>query len=144
MHDNGGVVMIILFFREKGAQSGIELVVIIGILALAVLGVFGILAYKFGIAERENMFLLLEGVSNIVSSEVNLATQVDGDYYREFTLPDTIGKQDYEILRPNSKEMVFRNEKGEYVLFFESDIHGEIHKGSNIIKKTNGSISFNS
>jgi hypothetical protein len=128
---------------SKG-QSSFEFVAIIGILFLVVLGSFAFVQSRTYAVMQERYSGLLEGIANIIRSELDMAYDVKGDYYREFILPEVVEGANYSVnMTSNSQDIVLRIEDTEYVVFLNQNLTGSIKKGMNVIRKSGQNISIN-
>jgi hypothetical protein len=124
-------------------QSSFEFIAIVGILFLVVLGIFAFVQSRTYAVIQERNSGLLEGVGNIMRSELDMATSVQGEYYREFTLPESLEGFNYSIKLLGKKDVTIQMENSEYVVFLNSNVSGFVNKGLNIIRKSGSNISIN-
>jgi hypothetical protein len=66
----------------------------------------------------------VEGVGNIISQEISLAGQVRFGYTRKFSLPSTVGGEQYDLALANGQEFSVRRKFSgdDYVVFLPSQI----------------------
>jgi hypothetical protein len=133
----------LILLKNKKAQTAIEFVVLIGGLMLF-LSVF-ILMIQEGISDKltEKQNLLLKDTAFTIQEEINLASSATDGYTREFIVPEKIGERDYNLtIVENSIYLKTIDNKNSLALPIPP-ITGNIIKGSNMIKKVNGSLIIN-
>lgn len=132
-----------VFFNKK-AQSSLELAIILSILMLFTVAIFAFIQARMSSAIKERDNYLVQGIGDIISTEVNLALSVNGDYYREFNLPFSIEGKNYSIQTTGPSDIEITIEDSSQVVFLNTDVVGSFQQGKNIVKKTNDVITINS
>lgn len=129
--------------RNKKAQTGIELIIIIGALLFFV-SIFLLTVQenmKNKVYQREN--ILVKEIALTVQNEINLALQSTDGYYRKFELPQKAGTLDYEI-SIDSKMVYIKTTDNRYALTVPTaKVIGNVNITNNIIEKINGVIYIN-
>jgi len=128
------------YFR---GQSSFELISIIAILFMIVIAAFGFIQSRTNAVVSDKHARVLEGVANVIRSEIHLAKSVNADYYREFTLPTHIDNMNYSIIKAGESDIVLRIEDTNYVLLLDADFEGEVQKGVNVVRKIGSNITIN-
>ena len=129
--------------KNKKAQAGIELIIIIGA-ALFFASIFILIIQenmKDKMHRREN--IMLGEIALTVQNEIDLAAQSIDGYYRNFKLPEAVGNLDYEI-SIDSKMIYIRTINNRHALSVPvMDTIGDINITDNTIEKINGVIYIN-
>ena len=128
---------------SRRGQSSFEFLAIMGVLFLVVMGAFGFVQNRMYSVVKEKNDETMEGVANIIRSEFSLAASINGDYYRKFSLPQTVDGLNYTISLKGGSDVVISVEESNNVIFLNQNVTGTIVKGENYIKKVNGNISVN-
>jgi hypothetical protein len=131
------------FLKGVYGQSSFEFVMILGILFLIFVGAFSVVQGRMFTVTKERNAVVLEGLGNVIRSELDLAADVRGDYYREFVLPDVVEGVNYSIQVSGGKDVVLRIEDTEHVIFLNANMTGTLQKGVNVIRKVNNNITVN-
>jgi len=121
--------------KEWRAQGSIEFVIIISVLVLIILITTLIIQKQLANKRTQEVQLQLEEFGNIIENEIRSAKESSGDYSREFYLPEKIDDQHYNISMNPGSEITVTLAGTHYVIFIESNVLGDIHKGRNLIKK---------
>jgi hypothetical protein len=127
----------------RRGQGSFEFIILIGFLFFLLLGTFALVQGKMFTITREKNYASLEKVGNIINTEMTLASSVDGDYSRMFELPYELRQNNYSVYISGPAEISVMIDNYEYVVFLNSNISGEIHKGENLLKKKDGNITIN-
>ncbi|KYK25562.1 hypothetical protein AYK26_07810 [Euryarchaeota archaeon SM23-78] len=130
------------FSRKKRAQGSLEFVVISSVMFLVLTGLVTVIEGRMTGAYKERIYNRMEGLGNLIDTEIRLANSVQGDYSREFFLPPVIEGYNYTVGLINKKEVVIEVEGMEYYIFLDNNISGDIDKGTNTIAKQEDNISI--
>ena len=131
-----------IFLKKKTGQSSIEFVLIAGVMFFIFIGMFVVIQGRMAGAYKTRLYNSLEGLSNLVTTEVRLAESSQGDYSREFFLPEVIGGYNYSINIYDKTEVVITVENFDYVVFLDYNVSGDIGKRLNLIKNDKGNVSI--
>ena len=130
-------------FLNRKAQSSFELSIIVAILLLFTVSIFAIIQVRMSSAIKERNDYLVQGIGNVISTETDLANSINGDYYREFTLPFSVEGKNYTLEKTSESDVVITIEDSSQVLFLNKNVTGVFSHGKNVIRKINGVISVN-
>lgn len=131
-----------IFLKKKIGQSSIEFVLIAGVMFFIFIGMFVVIQGRMAGAYKTRLYNSLEGLSNLVTTEIRLAKSSQGDYSREFFLPEVIGGYNYSINIYDKTEIVITVEDFDYVVFLDYNVSGDIGKRGNLIKNDKGNVSI--
>ncbi len=122
----------------KRGQVSIEFLILIGVVFFTFLVFLGIILNNTKDLNKREELKRLDDLATKVQNELNLATSVKDGYIRQFTLPTTIDRKEYNITTSND------------LITFETraysrskripNITGSIQKGLNTITKSGGVI----
>ena len=135
--------MSLSFFHKKG-QGSFEFIMILAILAVVATGTMGVVQSKVSSVIKDRQDILLESTGNIVSGEILLAEEANGDYYRKFMLPYSLEGKNYTIGIPGPADIVLRDGDSAAVIFLNLNVTGSLQKGENVIRKVGDKIFLNS
>lgn len=128
---------------DKKSQSSIEFIIIVGAVLLSFVTVLAVLQKSLGektIEKRNFEFLEL---AMAVQNEMNLASKTSDGYQRSFTLPEKIEGFNYQI-RIIADSVYLNSTEAEYAVALPSpEVSGQLQKGSNTLRKINGTIYLN-
>lgn len=131
-----------IFLKKKKGQSSLEFVLIASIMFFVFIGMFIIIQGRIAGAYRTRLYDSLEDLGNLVSTEVRLAYSAEGDYSREFFLPEAIGGYNYSINIYNKTEIEINAEDINYLVFLDCNVSGGIGKRRNLIKNKDDNITI--
>lgn len=103
--------------------------------------VLGVVSTETAYINKKREIIIAEDIVTKVQKEINLAARVLDGYSREFTLPQKLGRKDYNISIVGN-EVILKTEKQDFWRVIPS-VAGNVTKGKNIINKTNGVIHLN-
>lgn len=121
------------------AQTAVEFAFLIGFMLLVFISFFFIIQEKIIRVTQEQDLVVLNEISNILYSEVQLAGQVNADYHRDFFLPTTAGV-DISLTDPREITVADTLNNVELVRFLNVEVKGRVHLGTNRIHKVDGYI----
>lgn len=129
-------------FNEK-SQTAIEFMILIGFVLFFFTVFFLAIGGNMSDKLREKKNLDIKDIALTVQDEINLALQSSDGYSRNFTLPEKIGNEDYDI--DIVGDMVYvRTVDNKYAIALPvANVTGNIRKNENTIKKENGEIKLN-
>ena len=115
----------------KRGQAAIEFMVFVGVAMLLLLVYVGISNHYLNVLYNEEKMTTADDFLQTMVNEFNVAGRVENGYFREITLPQKIGKYDYQIYigdginrlnqRGNKREIVVYSENREYVKLLSVD-----------------------
>lgn len=126
-----------LAFQEdkKKGQAAIEFAILLGFVLIGVSGLFILLASTLERYEINKDNAMMDQVINLVETEILFAESAEGNFEREFFLPQNLEGFTYEISLNDERELFIRYKELERVHFFTRDIHGQINLGYNLVVK---------
>lgn len=125
----------------KKAQGAIEFIIIFGSLLFFFIVFFAAIQSNTERKNAEKEGLILQNIALSVKEEINLAAGSSEGYYREFKTPENILGKDYEITIVGS--FIYTSMDNLGFAYKISDVNGSIQKGTNIIRKENGTVYLN-
>lgn len=129
---------------ERRAQSAVEFMILIGAALFFFLGFLFSVNLNSADKRAEQRNLIVKEIALTVQNEINLASESVDGYYRKFELPSNIAGLDYDI--NIIEDFVYVNTtNGKYALAFPIvNVSGNLQKGENSIRKSNGEVFLNS
>ena len=109
---------------------------------LVFMGMTMVIQGRITSAQKDRLYDALEGLGNVVNTEVRMAGSAPGYYVREFSLPEVIRGIDYSIDIYGNSEIVINAEELSYVVFLDHNITGSIGKRRNVIMKNETNITI--
>jgi len=125
----------------KKSQIVTEFMLFSGIALIAAIIFVSISLNQIKTLHETKEYLLLKDVALKIQNEISIASYVEEGYSREFELPKKINDRDYNISIVNNTLIVKTNTTPYFVEII--NITGNLNKGLNTIKKTNGIIYLN-
>lgn len=122
-------------------QVAIEFMVLVGFLLFMFAIISGIIASNTSDTFKRKEIIIGEDIATKVQKEINLAARVLDGYSRKFELPQKLANKDYDVLIMGN-EVIIHTEKNDFWRAIPSVV-GNITKGENTIRKTNGTIYLN-
>lgn len=129
------------FSQNKKAQTVVEFVIIFGFILFFFIVFFAAIQKNQNKKNVEKEALLVQNVALDVQDEINLAAEASDGYSRYFTVPGNILGKDYNITIIDSFIYVRTDERATSYRVF--NVTGQIQKGSNYIRKENGTVYLN-
>ena len=123
------------------SQAALEFLILVGIVLFIFTIMIGVVSSRTTDIYKKREAVIGEDIVTKVQKEVNLASRVLDGYTREFSIPQKIGKKNYSI-SITGNEVILSTEKEDFWKIIPSVV-GNITKGSNTIRKTNGVIYIN-
>ena len=126
---------------KNKSQGGMEFLIISGaVLFLFVIFFVAIQTSTEG-RNKEKELIIIQNLALSVQDEISLASESASGYQREFTIPQKISNQDYDITLVEGSVYI---KTGRNALSLQVDeVIGQIKKGINIIKNEQGKIYLN-
>jgi hypothetical protein len=127
--------------RNIKSQSSLEFLILTGFALVIFITVLALLSKNIYFMNKNKQDILGEDIATKIQKEVLLASNMEDGYKREFSIPSMLGNQDYTISIINNEVIL---QKGIQNFWKEiPSVSGNITKGNNIIRKTNGTIYLN-
>ncbi len=125
----------------KGGQGATEFAIIFGFVLFFFVVFFAAIQENQNRKNIEKDRIYLQNVAINVQKEISIASGSSDGYIREFTIPQTILGSDYFI---NNSQGYLQVELNNYWLVYDvQEVNGSVKKGTNIIKKENGTVFIN-
>jgi hypothetical protein len=130
--------------KKRLGQSSVEFVLISSLMFMVFLGMFVVIQGSMAGAYRDRLYAMMGQMSNLVSTEVRMAYNSQGDYSREFSLPPLLEGYTYTISIPDLSEISITAEEIDYVIFLDYNLSvgSNINIGKNLITKVDGNITI--
>lgn len=135
------------------SQSSVEFSLVISLVILGFTVFLIFLNERFDEMETQKSYNVLEDLGTVVKSEVELATLAESGYRRNFSLPSTVARRDFEIEYRNGTTLkanysIFsvkykESDISHYVFIMPPNITGDFEEGDNVIKKVNDTVVVN-
>jgi len=125
----------------KKAQGGIEFMIVFG--AMFFFFIIFLLVIQQNVSEKnlEKENVVATNIALGVRDEIALASTASEGYYREFKIPDNLLGKDYTIAIIDQRIFISAEKIG--ISYLLLNVTGNITKGTNMIKKQNGSVLLN-
>lgn len=128
---------------KKFAQSSIEFIILIGVVAFIFVMFLFVLRMNLSDEQEENRNLFVKELAITVQNEISLATNSIDGYYREFQLPSSLFGRPYTI-EFIAGLVYIHTDDNEYALSLPiSEVIGTPQTGINQIRKENGLVYLN-
>lgn len=128
-------------FRLSKSQVAMEFIMLIS-LAFMIMVVFAAVTRESMVdLRKEEEYVALKDVVHTAQSEITTAASVEDGYRREFSIPASLGGIDYTI-EISGSYLIAQSKNHEYLLKI-SPVAGNITKGVNVIRKSNGVVYLN-
>ncbi len=123
------------------AQAATEFMFLVGFLILLFIIMMGLIAGNIAYKNKKRVNLIGEDIVTKVQKEINLASRVLDGYEREFYIPQKLYNKEYNITIYDN-EVVITTDIENYWRPVPAVV-GNIAKGTNTIRKSNGIIYLN-
>lgn len=130
--------------KETRGQGSVEFVMITGIMFFVIMGMAVAMQIRLSNSYKEQAYVMMDELGNLINTEVRLAYETSGDYTREFNLPEEIGTYNYSVALYDKTEVVITSVNIDYIIFLDTDVEGSLAKGKNLITKNAGVITISS
>lgn len=125
----------------KKSQSAIEFIIIIGAVLFFFVSLLLVIQKNMEQKNLEKDTIIAQNIALSVQDELNLAEKASDGYYREFKISEYISGFSYELKLADNRVYVSTDKIGlSYPII---PINGDIKKGTNIIRKQNGTVYLN-
>ena len=130
---------------EKRAQSAVEFMILIGAVLFFFVSFMYALSVQKGEDIQEKKDLQVKDIVLTVKDEINLASEASNGYSRSFAIPEKIGGYlDYDISIQGNLLYIATSDGRSAMAYPTLNVTvSGINKGSNTIRKNNGTIYFN-
>ena len=125
----------------KKSQITSEFIIFSGIALIASIIFISISVSQLKTLYETKELLLVKDVALKIEKEIDITSDIEDGYYREFELPEKIDDKDYNISIVNNTLTVYTNTTAYFVEIL--NITGYLKKESNTIKKVNGVVHIN-
>lgn len=124
------------------SQSAFEFVTLASFMLLVVVGFFVVISSNVLEAQDEGSKKTAEDIASFAYKEIETAKSMNDGYIRVFNMPQTVNGVGYNLSIIDNRELVVTYIGNEHVRFLPSNVTGNIMKGSNIIKKSDGIVTI--
>jgi len=128
----------------KKGQSAIEFMIIIGVVLFFFIAFLGALQVQSSDKVKERRTVEVQEVALTVRGEIDLASDASDGYQRNFDLPLTISRENYNVSIVEGLVYVITEDERDALTYPIVDVIGQPQKGNNLIRKVNGVIYLNS
>jgi len=130
---------------KKRAQSAVEFIVLVGFVIFFVVAFLLVVQGNISGRVVESRNLVVKDIAFTVVDEVNLAANSVDGYYRNFTLPEKIINEDYNITVVDGFVYVATLD-GRYTITLPvgENVVGDVVKRENTIRRAAGVVYLNS
>lgn len=129
--------------KIKKTQSSIEFIILVSVLLLFLVSFLMIVQQNISDKMREQKDAGIRDVAVIVQDEINLAFKSGDGYFREFTIPEKILGESYELGTIPGRVYARTFDNRSSISLPIKDATGEIRIGQNTITKENNIIYIN-
>jgi len=125
------------------SQSSIEFIILIGAVMFFLLAFFVLMQGNIADKTQEKQNLLVQEIAKTIQNEINMASNSNNGYQREFIVQDSLENEEYEL--NIVEEMIYvRTIDGKHAIALPIPaVQGNIKKGVNEINKQNDTIYLN-
>jgi hypothetical protein len=125
------------------SQSSIEFIILIGAVMFFLLAFFVLMQGNIADKTQEKQNLLVQEIAETIQNEINMASNSNNGYQREFIVQDSLENEEYEL--NIVEEMIYvRTIDGKHAIALPIPaVQGNIKKGVNEINKQNDTIYLN-
>jgi hypothetical protein len=127
--------------RHVKSQAALEFLILVGIVLFVFTIMIGVVSSRTTDIYKKRGAIIADDIVTKAQKELNLASRVLDGYSRDFSITQKIGKDNYSI-SITGNEVVLSTEKEDFWRIIPNVV-GNITKGSNTIRKTNGVIYIN-
>ena len=131
-----------ILLNKRLGQSSIEFILIIAIIALILASTFIIAQRKTVDAQKQKTDSTAQELANLILAEIEMAASTSNTYAREFTIPETLNGEAYDLEFNNQTEITIRAGGSEHVVFLSHNVSGNLQKGRNLIQKEGGATDY--
>ena len=126
---------------RKNAQGAAEFMIILGAILFFFVAFFAVIHSNIEKKNSEKERVIIQNIALDVQDEINIAAKASEGYEREFKIPENVLGREYNI--NITENFVYVSSQRHAISYKIPEINGSIKKGSNIIKKQNGTIYLN-
>ena len=127
--------------KTKRAQGASEFIIIFGFVLFFFVVFFAIINQNQVEKNKDKEKIIIKNVALDVQDEIALAAQSSEGYYRQFVIPTNILGREYDIMVFG--DIVYANTSDYGISYTIFEVQGNLSKGTNIIKKQNGTVYLN-
>lgn len=126
---------------EVLGQSALEFAVIFGFVLFFFIAFFTVIKLNIEEKNKDKEVIIAQNLALNVQDEISIASEASDGYSRSFSIPNNILGKDYVI---NISDTLISVKLNEFQIAYKiPEVNGQIRKGSNFIRKQNGSIYLN-
>ncbi len=130
--------------RKGRAQSSIEFLLIIAFMTLAFVSFFALANSRLAESTEQKTFQTAADIAAIVTSQVDVATGVNGGFSTRFLVPQTVDGSTYNITIVDKRELIVLYKGYEHLEFLPVNVSGRVVFGENLLSKSiSGKLSLN-
>ncbi len=126
---------------ERRGQAAFELLLIGGVIMIFLTIFLIVIMGNFSDLTKKKEALLLKELALQVQTEIHLASKSSEGYSREFTLPLNLGGRAYEANITDAR--IYARTAQNAISLNVEDVQGDVKKGINTIRKSNGVVYLN-
>jgi hypothetical protein len=125
----------------KKSQSSTEFMIFIGIAIIILMSYFAITNNYLNLIYKQKDIISGQDLAKQIKNEINLASRIENNYERTFTLPSMVGNNDY-IVNIEGREINVKIEGLDYVELLSTDVDAITFnpKDTVIIQKMNDKV----
>lgn len=127
--------------RQKRAQGSIEFLLMLGFALLFLVVMLEVISHKVSTLNKEKEQINLEDLALSIQKELEIADKSPDGYIREFKLPETLNRKEYDMTI-QERELYVSNARGGITLYIPK-VQGQFNKGDNTIRKNEGIVYVN-
>lgn len=131
--------------KYNKTQIGMEFFIITALLLFLFVTFFVAIEAHVSERSREKEEIFIKDLALSIKDEIDLATKATDGYIREFNVPENIYGKDYgiTIIKEGEFPNIYINTSRNAISFPIADVEGNIIKGTNTIRKENGTVYLN-
>ncbi|GEM_PF-882621 len=126
---------------ERRGQAAFELLLIGGVITVFLTMFLIVIMGNFSDLTKKKEALLLKELALHVQTEINLASKSSEGYSREFRLPLNLEGKAYEANITDAR--IYARTAQNAISLNVEDVQGDVKKGINTIRKSNGVVYLN-
>lgn len=128
---------------KNKAQSSVEFIILIGAVLFFFSALLLVFSENIGEKSKSNREKEFQELALTIQNELNLAAKTADGYQRTFYLPEKILNYEY-LINLTDGSVYMRTVDGKYASAFPApEVQGQLVKGPNIIRKSEGIVYLN-
>jgi hypothetical protein len=129
--------------NKNHAQTASEFLIMVGFLMFFFVTFFLIINEMTSSKASQRIDKSLELLAYGAQDEVSLAVKASEGYVRQFTIPNTIEGNEYNITINQGRIFAYTLNREHAISLLASNVSGDFIKGRNTIKKINSTVRLN-